>query len=67
MNAIYLSCTEDKDNEIIIKPCDETTDLFICVNNEYVYISEERALFVASEILKYYEDLNRSTCHVLTR
>jgi len=67
MNAIYLSCTEDKENEIIIKPCDETTDLFICVNNEYVYISEERALFVASEILKYYEDLNRSTCHVLTR
>ena len=67
MNAIYLSCTEDKENEIIIKPCDETTDLFICVNNEYVYISGERALFVASEILKYYEDLNRSTCHVLTR
>ena len=65
MNAIYLSCTEDKENEIIIKPCDETTDLFICVNNEYVYISKERALFVANEILKYYEDLNRSTCHVL--
>ena len=67
MNAIYLSCTEDKENEIIIKPCDETTDLFICVNNEYVYISEERALFVACEILIYYEDLNRSSCHVLTR
>lgn len=67
MNAIYLSCTEDKENEIIIKPCDETTDLFICVNNEYVYISEERALFIANEILKYYEDLNRGMCHVLTR
>ena len=67
MNAIYLSCTEDKENEIIIKPCDETTYLFICVNNEYVYISEERALFIANEILKYYEDLNRGTCHVLTR
>ena len=45
MNAIYLSCTEDKENEIIIKPCDETTYLFICVNNEYVYISEERVMF----------------------
>ena len=55
MKTIYLSCTEDKDNEIIIKPCDETTDLFICVNN--VYISEERALFVANEILKHYEEL----------
>ena len=62
MNAIYLSCTEDNENEIIIKPCDETSDLFICVNNEYVYISEERAVFVANEILKYYEDLKKDTC-----
>ncbi len=57
METIYISCTEDKDNEIIIKPCDEITDLFICANNEYVYISEERALFVANEILKHYEEL----------
>lgn len=41
METIYIPCTEDKDTEIIIKSCDETSDLFVCVNNEYAYIPEE--------------------------
>jgi hypothetical protein len=53
---------DENDIFILHKPCDETSDLFICVNNEYVYISEERAVFVANEILKYYEDLKKDTC-----
>lgn len=57
METIFIPCTEDKDSEIIIKPCGETSDLFVCVNNEYIYIPKERAIFVANEILKHYEEL----------
>lgn len=63
METIEIICTEDKNNEILIKPCDETSDLFICVNNEYVYISKERAIFVANEILKHYEELKKAMWH----
>lgn len=38
METIFIPCTEDKDSEIIIKPCGETSDLFVCVNKEYIIL-----------------------------
>lgn len=62
MRTITIRCTEDGESELFVKPCEETTDLFVCVNNEYVYISNERALFLANEIINHYKDLHKHTC-----
>lgn len=61
MKTIEIFCTEDEKTEVLIKPSDETSDLFICVNNEYAYISKEKAIFVANEIIKHYEKLKEAT------
>lgn len=58
METIEFVCTEDSDNGFLMKPCYETTDMYVCINNEYVYISKHNAIKMANEILKHYDSLS---------
>lgn len=58
METIEFTCTEDEDSGFLIAPCHETTDMYVCINNDYVYISKHNAIKMANEILKHYNSLS---------